>query len=34
MTSRPINEWREIALAGAHTHQYLFRRAIAAHPKF
>ena len=27
---RPDNEWREIALACAHTSQYLFRCAIVA----
>ena len=29
----PVNEWRAIALARAHTRLYLFRRAIVARTK-
>ena len=31
--SRPVNEWRAIALSHAHTPQYLFRYAIVARAK-
>ena len=31
--SRPVSEWRVIALACANTCQYLFKRAIVAHAK-
>ena len=30
---RPVNEWSAIALARAHTRQYLFRGAIVARAK-
>ena len=30
---RPVNEWRAITLARAHTRQYLFGRAIVARAK-
>ena len=28
--SRPVNEWRAIGLARAHTRQHLFSRAVAS----